>query len=335
MNIEESPNSIERDYLLGGGGKGLPVEAGGVMSYEDHRPLVASWAARVITWSSGLTFLLAGGLVATAAYEIKDKGVNDPMLICAALIGSFQVLVALAGWAGADKSNSGNASLKFHHFGSMFSMFLMIALATGTLIRWDIGGKAVHDLFFGNSPATNVEYRYFLWGFALGVSLLNVVSIFGTLGREWHGDDMIFKRTLTVGCLMAVSFGAFIVAAGMAVWHHGEADSLGHPVYILGSILCAAAYIAVALYGITVTTVRSLTKFLLWLPVTALPLMIFSILNAAVAEPAATSERRTNMLLSGILGMWGQFVTVVCIVAGSRFRFFLRYQDLLPEYNRF
>lgn len=51
-------------------------------------------------------------------------------------------------------------------------------------------------------------------------------------------------------------------------------------------------------------------QVLLFLPLASLATILFSIMNAYSAEPARISDRRTNTLLSALIGLTSQLVTV-------------------------
>lgn len=250
------------------------------------------------------------------------------------VVAAFSMLASGAGVLAASRKGEGSRTSEtlffLHHYGALMSIVMLVSLAVFTLMHWDIAGEPIHDLF--HAPETvGVRYRFLIWGLALADALVLVVSVFGTLGRQWFDEDAVLRRTYVFGCVLQMLVGVSVFSLGLVMWGEGEVGKGDNPTFLIGSVVSGAALFAINALYIAADSVRRLTFYLFWLPVVALPVMAFSVANAVTAEPQNTGvPRHHNQLLSGLVGVWGQVFTVIAIVAGSRWRFYQYSTNLLP-----
>jgi hypothetical protein len=307
-----------------------------LLALEDHQPLTSTWSAIVLNFANTATLLLAAGLLSVVVYEYTSSHVRDPVLFIAMGVCGLTLISSLVGLVGGcrepKQSTAGNRWLHANHIMSMTCMVLMIALAVGALIHWDVTGQPIHTLHLG-PHMSSVHFRCLIWGLSLGCALAMVMVTFGTLGRDWADEDGIFKRTLFACNVLNMFVGLALVGIGAAIYVYHEMF-LSTAVWIIGSMVAGGVLFLVSLNGLAVSSVQNLNYYLFWMPSAALLVMFFSIANAVTAEPERISDRRTHVLLSGLVGLWSQIITVVAIVSASRWRFYLTSRDILPEYNR-
>lgn len=328
FDIENNVTEIEKQYLLGGKGDEALTQPKCVQ-VDDFRP---PHSDAVIIFANILSLVLGFLLFFFCIYDsvaAVQLGERCPLLIIGALIAAFSMINSVLGlytvWSSTDKKMSYSETLYYlnHMFGLVSTLFLIL-LAVATIIHWDVGGQPAHTLFH-HQETVGIQHRYMIWGASLAIGLSVVVLLFGTLGRDWQDEDNIFKYTVYACCSYLTLSGLALMLLGFAVWYHKELPKLDNPVPIFGAVASGAATVVVSLFALTTSAERPgrITTVLLFLPLASLATILFSIMNAYSAEPARISDRRTNTLLSALIGLTSQLVTVIALNALFRWRHYI------------
>lgn len=87
--------------------------------------------------------------------------------------------------------------------------------------------------------------------------------------------------------------------------------SAGSAWRLLGACLAGALFGVVGVQGLFLRTKAGIDNFLLWLPIAALAVTFFSVANAVYSQPSGAGDTRDiRALFGGLLGLWGQLITV-------------------------
>lgn len=353
MNVEEIPNNIEREFLLGGSGRPAAKANKGTIAAADYVynradkddiPLPPQASNTLMLVANIAMLILGAALTFVCWYESRDSRNADehcPLLYIGMIIGGIVIFVSWLGFLGiidCCEQNERFTILYVYHTGTLLSMVLLVMLAVSTLIHWDLGGEVANKLFH-NPETVGVRHRHLIWGVALACSLSVVAAIFGTLSSDWSENRGIYQWTTFTSSFFALVTGACLCIIFYFMEDSDELSKLAHPLWAIGSVIAGLAFALIGLYGLVylhesehfdpVKMHAQLGWFMGAVTVTASTVLFFSIANTVTAEPEALSDRRTHVLLSGLIGMWAQLNTCVLLTSASRWRH--KYYEALQQ----